>query len=200
MSNQENKKIYRPIFDLNSLLKQGYKCIKYTQNSCVTTIRHIQQTWYEWLGNLVKVPATGHNANVKDKVRHFPNESIMWGNGWEVTLGCVSIFYSWGGIRLNMWRTNEYKHRHRSSHSSLRGLYPWIRLQTCINISSGIMHWNPAGTRFLASVSYQCVEDWNHPLSHSREAVPALRCFNQSSLKTSSNERMRLMRICWKIK
>lgn len=80
------------------------------------------------------------------------------------------------------------------------GILPLDQSQTYVNILTGIMHWTPGGIRFLPSLSWQRVEDWSHPLSHSRETALALRCFNQLALKTSSNESLQLMRICWKIK
>lgn len=141
--------------------------------------------------------------NDDNKVKPLSNESIIWRNSREVSLGSVSIYYSCVGEMKSASRGQMNINITISPFLLTfvsKGILPLDHSQTYINILTRIMHWSPAGIRFLSSFSWQGVKDWSHPLSNPRETALALRCFNQFALKTSCNESMRLMRICWKIK
>lgn len=149
---------------------------------------------------------TEHSDDVWGKVKWFSNKSIIWRNSKKGNLSFVCIYYSWVGERKCARFTSRGQMNINITippsplTAASEGILSLDQSQTCINILTGIMHWTPAGLLFLPSISRQHVEDWSHPLSHSRETALALRCFNLWALKTSSNETMQLMRICKKIK
>lgn len=52
-----------------------------------------------WLGNLALESMAQHNDGVSGKVKQVSNKSIILCDSKGVSLGCVSICYSWMGER-----------------------------------------------------------------------------------------------------